>query len=392
MAAARAAAEQGGAARRGDAPPHPAALCRCSSSCGAGRADRRDPRAAEAAAAARRQRDRRGFRRAAPEPASSRPREPPHAAPAARPARRPPGAVRRGETRPGRGQPAARGLYRQALPQPRPVFLDLIQEGNSGPDAGRRQVRACPRIQVFHLCHLVDPPGDHPRHRRPEPHDPRAGAHGRHDDRSCGTSPADLRPAARPRADRRGTGRGSPGSRWRRRRASGGCRGSRSRSTSRSARRGGAVGDFVSDHREDDPLTAINQQSLQASIAPGARRALVPRAGDHPAAVRPRRRLQLHARGGGHDLRRDPRSVSGRSRPRRWRSSASPAARDFGDRRRRPSRAAAAHGAAVGDAATATAVAGMPCRNSVSWRRSAAVPHAAVRDPPAIACRSARLR
>ena len=47
------------------------------------------------------------------------------------------------------------------------------------PDAGGRQVRVSPRLQVLHLRHVVDSPGDHPRRGRPEPHDPHSGAHGR---------------------------------------------------------------------------------------------------------------------------------------------------------------------------------------------------------------------
>ena len=37
------------------------------------------------------------------------------------------------------------------------------------------------RLQVLHLCHLVDPPGHHPRHCRPGAHDPHPGAHDRDD-------------------------------------------------------------------------------------------------------------------------------------------------------------------------------------------------------------------
>jgi len=29
-------------------------------------------------------------------------------------------------------------------------------------DESRRQIRVSPRLQVLHLCNLVDPPGDHP--------------------------------------------------------------------------------------------------------------------------------------------------------------------------------------------------------------------------------------
>ncbi len=48
------------------------------------------------------------------------------------------------------------------------------------PDAGGGQVRARPRLQVLDVRHVVDPAGHHPGDRRPEPHDPRAGAHDRH--------------------------------------------------------------------------------------------------------------------------------------------------------------------------------------------------------------------
>ena len=62
------------------------------------------------------------------------------------------------------------------------TLLDLIQEGNIGPDPRGREVRLAPRLQVLHLRHLVDPPGDHPRAGRPVAHDPDPGAHGRADE------------------------------------------------------------------------------------------------------------------------------------------------------------------------------------------------------------------
>ena len=50
----------------------------------------------------------------------------------------------------------ARRYLRRGLP-----LLDLVQEGNLGPDAGRREVRPSPRVQVQHLRDLVDTPGGH---------------------------------------------------------------------------------------------------------------------------------------------------------------------------------------------------------------------------------------
>ena len=58
-------------------------------------------------------------------------------------------------------------------------FLDLIQEGNMGLMKARRKIRVSPRLQVFHLRHLVDPPGHHPLHRRPGAHHPHPGPHDR---------------------------------------------------------------------------------------------------------------------------------------------------------------------------------------------------------------------
>ena len=60
-------------------------------------------------------------------------------------------------------------------------FLDLIQEGQCGSDAGGRQVRISSGFQVLHLCHLVDSPSDHTGRGGSEPHDSHSRSHGRDD-------------------------------------------------------------------------------------------------------------------------------------------------------------------------------------------------------------------
>ena len=78
-----------------------------------------------------------------------------------------------------RSQPAPGRLHRQEIHQPRLAVPGPDSGGQHRPDEGRGQVRVAPRLQVFHLRHLVDPPGHHPRHRRPGPHHPHPGAHDR---------------------------------------------------------------------------------------------------------------------------------------------------------------------------------------------------------------------
>ena len=101
-----------------------------------------------------------------------------------------------------RGQPAPRGLGRQALRGPRARLPRPHPGGQPRPHPGGREVRLPQGLQVLDLRHLVDPPGHHPGHRRPGPHDPRAGAHGR-DDQPPLPRAAPAAPGPRPRADRR---------------------------------------------------------------------------------------------------------------------------------------------------------------------------------------------
>ena len=108
-------------------------------------------------------------------------------------------------------QPAARRVDRAQVHQPgghgpagpRPG-------GQRRPDPRRRQVRVRARLQVQHLRHLVDPPGDPARPRGPEPDHPDPGPHGR-DDGSRGARRARAVHAARPRAHQRRDRRGPAG-------------------------------------------------------------------------------------------------------------------------------------------------------------------------------------
>ena len=106
----------------------------------------------------------------------------------------------------GRGQPAPRDLDRQEIHQPRPAVPRPDPGRQHRPDEGGRQVRVPPRLQVLDLCHLVDPPGDHPLDRRPGAHHPHPGAHDRDDQQDRPHQPPDAA-RDRPRADPGGAGR-----------------------------------------------------------------------------------------------------------------------------------------------------------------------------------------
>ena len=88
------------------------------------------------------------------------------------------------------------------------ALLDLDPGGQPRPDPRGREVRLHEGLQVLHVRHVVDPPGDHARDRRPGAHHPHPGAHGR-DDEQGAARPAPDAAGARPRADgRRGRGEG----------------------------------------------------------------------------------------------------------------------------------------------------------------------------------------
>ena len=110
-----------------------------------------------------------------------------------------------GQAHPGRGQPPSGGVDRQALPQPGHGLPGPDPGGQPRPDAGGRQVRLHQGLQVLHLCHLVDPPGHHPGHRRPGADHPHPGPHGR-DDQQGGPGPAPVAAGLRARADGGGAG------------------------------------------------------------------------------------------------------------------------------------------------------------------------------------------
>ena len=65
--------------------------------------------------------------------------------------------------------------------QPRPAVPGPDPGRQYRPDEGGGQVRIPPRLQVLDLCHLVDPPGDHPLDCRSGAHHPYPGAHDRDD-------------------------------------------------------------------------------------------------------------------------------------------------------------------------------------------------------------------
>ena len=74
---------------------------------------------------------------------------------------------------------------------------------------GGREIRVSARVQVFHLRHVVDSPGNHPLDRRPGPHDSHPGPYDR-DDQQTHACAETAGAGIRTRTHARGSGRRSP--------------------------------------------------------------------------------------------------------------------------------------------------------------------------------------
>ena len=106
----------------------------------------------------------------------------------------------------GRGEPAARRLDREALPQPGAAVPRSDPGGHDRPGARRREVRLAQGLQVLDVRDVVDPPGRRACARRQGAHDPHAGARRREAEQdhavrsaSCGRSAAASRRTRRSR-------------------------------------------------------------------------------------------------------------------------------------------------------------------------------------------------
>ena len=108
---------------------------------------------------------------------------------------------------PAGGQPAPGRLAGQALLRSRHAAARPDPGGQPRPHPGGREVRLHQGFQVLHVCDVVDPAGDQPRHGRPGPHHPAACPPRRAGQQARSAAPR-AAPAARPRRDLCRAGRG----------------------------------------------------------------------------------------------------------------------------------------------------------------------------------------
>ena len=115
----------------------------------------------------------------------------------------PQGRGRRGRQAPAdRGEPPPRHVDHAELHEGRRAAPRPDPGGQPRPDPRGREVRLPHGLQALDLRDLVDPPGRHPRARRPGPDDPPAGAR-----RRAGAPPDALAPRPRAEAQPRPDGR-----------------------------------------------------------------------------------------------------------------------------------------------------------------------------------------
>ena len=188
-----------------------------------------------------------------------------------------------------RGQPAPRRVDRQALHAPRAAVPRPDPGREHRPHARGRQVRVPARLQVLDLRHVVDPPGDHARHRRPGAHHPHPRPHGR-DDQQAAARLAHAGAGARTRADARGDRRahGAVARQGAARR----CASRRepiSLETPVGEDEDSHLGDFIEDEHAMAPVDAVHRGQPARPDAQGAGDAHAARGAGAPPALRDRR-------------------------------------------------------------------------------------------------------
>ena len=216
---------------------------------------------------------------------------------------------RRGRRRPAHVravEPAARRVDRQEVPGVGPAAARPDPGGQPRPDARGREVRLAQGLQVLDVRHVVDPPGDHPRHRQHRPHDP----------------PARSTPATRSPACRRRVRAWSSSSAARRRSAELSAEvempedkvtealrfAAEPLSLSEPLREDGdaELGDIVEDRSAESPFEVAATALLPGRDREAAGPARRARAPDPRAALRARPRRAAHARGGRRVLQPHP--------------------------------------------------------------------------------------